>query len=259
MLPLLCESQLLAVIKRVRGRGGILMGNGPPFTRALLATGMPRMVETQHNDYWCYEGNLGPPLGYIDWASSFKAIVRVLRMACLPHGTNLNVEGDEITRHLFPFTPIELHAGYMLGQERIITTHSGNYGWPGQKVLVQVCHFDKDGKLTRTGFRTRIAAEARTALDVGTDEAAVLERLPVVVRSGRGSVSACQYGPEGLTLRAQAEQNLTFEIGSGAMTVKPGQRFRVTQGSATAIVTADKSGLVRVTCSDNTSLAVRPL
>ena len=259
MLPLLCESQLLAVIKRVRGRGGILMGNGPPFTRALLATRMPRMVETQHNDYWCYEGNLGPPLGYIDWASSFEAIVRVLRMACLPHGTNLNVEGDEITRHLFPFTPIELHAGYMLGQERIITLHSGNYGWPGQKVLVRVYHFDKDGKLTPTDARTRIASEARTALALGADEAAVLVRLPVAVRSGRGSVSVSAYGPEGLELAAKAERNLTFEIGSGAMTVKPGQRFRVTQGSATTTSTADKSGLVRVTCGGNTSLAVTPL
>jgi hypothetical protein len=259
MLPLLCETQLLAVINRVRGRGGILMGNGPPFTRAMLATRLPRMVETQHNDYWCYEGNLGPPLGYIDGANSLDAIVRALRMACLPHGTNLDSECDEITRHLFPFTPIELHAGYLLGKERIITTHSGTYGWPGERVLVQVCHFDKDGKLTPTDSRTRIASDARTALNVGTDEAAVLERLPVAVRSGRGSVSACQYGPEGLELMAQAEPNLTFEIGSGAMTVKPGQRFRVTQGSAATTATADRSGLVRVTCSAKSSLAVTPL
>jgi hypothetical protein len=48
-------------------------------------------------------------------------------------------------------------------------------------------------------------------------------------------------------------------LGDGAMTVKQGQWFRVPQGSAMTSDTADKSGLVRMTCGGNSSLAVTPL
>ena len=31
--------------------------------------------------------------------------------------------------HMFPFTPVELHAGWLVGKERIITTVSGSFVW----------------------------------------------------------------------------------------------------------------------------------
>ena len=34
-----------------------------------------------------------------------------------------------LTYYMFPFTPIELHEGYVIGEERIITAKSGLYGW----------------------------------------------------------------------------------------------------------------------------------
>lgn len=34
-----------------------------------------------------------------------------------------------ITDHAFPCTPIEIHAGYVIGKERIVTKKSGRYGW----------------------------------------------------------------------------------------------------------------------------------
>ena len=172
---LLGERHRLAVIERARQNDGFVMGNGPACTRALLASGVPRMVEIQHNDYWCYEGNLGTPLGYMSSRTDFGNVIRALQMACLPVGTRYDYP-HEISRYLFPFTPIELHAGYLLGRERIITLHSGSYGWPGESCRVAVRYFDRDGKLAKTDLPT--TPVARTTIQVAPGEAVVIERLP---------------------------------------------------------------------------------
>ena len=32
-----------------------------------------------------------------------------------------------ITTKMYPFTPVEIHSGWLLGRERILTTHSGEF------------------------------------------------------------------------------------------------------------------------------------
>lgn len=142
---LLGEAHRLAVIDIVKERGGVLLGNGPTGTKALLRTGVQRMVESQHNDYWTYEGNLQTPLGYISGYTAWKNYRRVLSMAALPVAIGIHQEHD-ISRHLFPFTPIELHYGYMLGRERIIALHDGNYGWDGN-FRYRLWIYDGEGKV----------------------------------------------------------------------------------------------------------------
>ena len=114
MTTLLGEGHRLAVIDRVRAKGGTLMGNGPSGTRALLDRKVQRMVEIQHNDHWCYGGNLDTPLGYAGCEPEFGNWIRALRLACFLVGTRYDYPYD-ISRYLFPFTPIELHSGYLLG------------------------------------------------------------------------------------------------------------------------------------------------
>lgn len=130
LTTLLAQSQRLTVVDLVQKRGGLVLGNGPTTNRALLATGIQRMVESQHNDYWSYEGNLQTPLGFIGDSTKFENYVRLFNLAMLPVAIGLD-QSHDISRHLFPFTPLELHAGYLLGKERIIATHDGNYGWDG--------------------------------------------------------------------------------------------------------------------------------
>ena len=71
---LLGEGHRMAVIDRVRAKGGTLMGNGPCATRKLLAKKPQRMVEIQHNDSWAYEGNLDSPLGYASSRMDFRQL-----------------------------------------------------------------------------------------------------------------------------------------------------------------------------------------
>ncbi len=172
---LLGESHRLAVIEKVRAGGGFIMGNGPAATRKMLQAGVQRMVEIQHNDTWCYEGNLDSPLGYASSRADFGNVTRALEMATLLVGTRLDYP-YEISRHLFPFTPIELHHGYLLGEERIITLHSGRYGWPGETVPATLRIFDKEGKLLQ---ETQVAAgpgEARVPIELDEGQVAVMAR-----------------------------------------------------------------------------------
>jgi hypothetical protein len=228
---LLGEGQRLAVIERVRKQGGTLMGNGPAFTRAILATGVPRMVEIQHNDAWCYEGNLGTPLGYMSSRMDFGNFVRALRLACLPVGTNYSY-AHEISRYLFPFTPIELHAGYLLGKERIVTLHPGSYGWKGQRCLVQVHHFDRDGKHTAADYPTTIGPEARTQVAPGEEEVVVLERLPIVVESSAENavVRQVRYTDKEVTLQVTAPKAATLRLTDGPFPVRTGLHYAAQLG-----------------------------
>ena len=162
---LLGEGQRLAVIDKVRAMGGELMGNGPPFTRAMLERRVQRMVEVQHNDVWCYEGNLDTPLGYASSRMDFGNFVRGVDLATLLVGTRYTY-AHEVSPHLFPFTPIELHRGYMLGQERIIATHSGNYGWYGEQTLAEALRFNTEGMIVENDFVTTIGDEARAAVEL---------------------------------------------------------------------------------------------
>ena len=171
---LLGEEHRLAVIDRTRAKGGTLMGNGPTTTRRLLERRVQRMVEIQHNDYWCHEGNLDSPLGYASSRRDFGNVTRALAMATLLVGTRLDYE-YETCRYTFPFTPIELHHGYLLGQERIITLHSGRYGWPGETVPCRLLLFDAEGRLRET--REVTAGPERVAVELGEGEVAILERV----------------------------------------------------------------------------------
>lgn len=50
-----------------------------------------------------------------------------------------------IINHMFPFTPVELHAGYLIGKERILTAKSGEFFWAhSNKPICRV--FDLKGK-----------------------------------------------------------------------------------------------------------------
>lgn len=243
------EGHRLAVIDRVRQLGGDLMGNGPTATKDILARKPQRMIEIQHNEVWNYEGDLQSPLGYAGGRMDFGNWLRGLKLAKLLVGTRYNYDYD-IPTYSFPLTPLEIHAGYLLGKERITASHSGNFGWAGERCLVQVRHFDKAGKLTTTDFPTTVTAqEARTKVDIADDEEAfVLVRLPVEFKPVKGSatVAGVDYSPQALKLTVTAPAGAALTVRSGELKLKPGQKLRVTVGGKAQSVKVDAKGVATV-------------
>ena len=261
---ILGEAHRLAVIDRVRSLGGDILGNGPCCTKKILSRKPQRMVEIQHNDGWFYQGNLNSPLGYAGGESprDLSWWIRSLKMATLLVGTSHDYEYD-ISRYTFPFTPIELHSGYLLGQERIITVHSGNYGWSGNRCLVQVRHFGKKGKLTNMDFPTTVASEARTKVELADGEALVLERLPVTVepKSGTAKVSGVSYSSDGLSFSLKAPDGAKVQVTNGTLSLAADRSMLVSTGGTCRELVVGKSGMLEfdVKSTETVKVEVKPM
>jgi hypothetical protein len=245
--PLVSAPFRRAVIRAVQDKNGLLLGNGPATTLDELHTSVQRMVEMWANDVYVYQGHLGTPLGFSGDYNDWKAMLRAFNFAMLPI-TGLRATGagkpfslpHEIMPHLFPFTPVELHAGYLLGRERIIATHSGNYGWRNERALAQVFRFDNNGKLKDASFVTTIGNEARTSVALAENEAVVLERVPLSLvptqprRDWNAEVSQLRYDARGASLKIKAPRGGVLTLKTGVLPLSNGTTVSVQIGSAAA-------------------------
>ena len=150
---LLQQAWKVNFVKYLRERGKVMLGNGGNMTRTLQQLHVPVFVEG-----WSTAAvislQLDTPLGYGAWDQSGNDRAR-LRMASrmLDHGGLLvtvvwpdKPVGLHYTKVMYPITPVELHAGVILGEERIITNRSGRFGWPDNSAA-QVYVFNGDGRL----------------------------------------------------------------------------------------------------------------
>jgi hypothetical protein len=128
----------------------------------------------------------------------------------------------------------------LLGKERIITIHDGSFGWSGERCLVQVHHFDRDGKRTGKGFTTAITREAKTKVEIPYGEAVVLERLPVTLtpEASQATVKEACYDGSGLSLSVRAPSRASLRIASGKFPIVPQQRLNAQIGDTRQLLTA---------------------
>ena len=67
-------------------------------------------------------------------AAYYEKFLRVLDYGCMFNPSSIatpvfaNIY-PTVTDHLYPATPMELHSGYIIAEERIITKKSGWFGW----------------------------------------------------------------------------------------------------------------------------------
>ncbi len=114
----------------------IMIGNGAPMTRTMTGLHFPRFIETGSVSN-LLRGQLYTPIGLGDHLSerSTQDCVNGMRRH-LNYGSlyyfyhdQVVVDDPSITEQMFPCTPIELHEGYIIAEERILTNTSGNFGW----------------------------------------------------------------------------------------------------------------------------------
>ncbi len=148
-----------AILKRVLAKGKLIMTNGQPVTRETQGLPVLRFTEGESDHFnpmdfidkkppifkcqtMCQLGCpmiLGQRIGYAKWYGSedqgrnfTKSIITALRNGLL-YCYYTNFPKGKVAygpvNHMFPFTPVELHEGYLIGKERIITCVSGKYVW----------------------------------------------------------------------------------------------------------------------------------
>jgi len=157
--PLYCQAYQVQQARRVLNAGKILIGNGPPLTETMTKIHFPRFVETSSATNLRY-AHLYCPLGLSspDRVESAEDIIPSIR-SHLDNGglwyyyckwDRVFLTHPTATAHMYPFTPIELHEGYLIGRERILTDRSGIFGW-NDKSRHRVFVYGRDGRLVE-GF-----------------------------------------------------------------------------------------------------------
>ena len=256
---LLSANWQLALANKSRKNNKPFLGNSPASTLSMITAKVMRMTETQFNDFWCYQSNLGSPLGWTyTHGFTFKSTIRTIRLGCLPVGVPLGSK-HEISRYLFPFTPIELHHGYLLGKERIITLHDGNYGWVEKPCLVQLHHFNSKGMLIKDNSPTIISKEGRTAVKLAKGEAMVLVRTPLEFKptAGTAKSSKLNYEKNKISLHLDAPEGGVLKINRGKFSLQNGttvkislaniiQSLKVENKSLRIIIPVDFSGDINI-------------
>ena len=136
----------------INRRGKLLVGNFSPETRSERKFRFPRFEET-YNSRWIALSHLYTPIQLGDmltYANTPKDMAADQRMALKRGALYYHYCGGtgcpSLTSKMFPFTPIELHGGWLVGKERILTAVSGEFGWRGESPEVDVFVFDELGR-----------------------------------------------------------------------------------------------------------------
>ena len=143
-----------ALVKRILGEGRPFVINGGPHTRTMVRHKFMAFTETGSITN-CRRMLLHSPVALGDHLTerveedAYHVMLAALDHGCLYswYATRVFPTHKTLTEHMFPFTPIELHSGYVIGQERIITKRSGLFGW-GDASACTAYVYDRTGRLT---------------------------------------------------------------------------------------------------------------
>jgi hypothetical protein len=125
-----------ALTRRMIDEGRPLTINGSPMIHSELQYHVPRVVETADIGRLS-KSHLFTPIALGDHitekseADCYRHMLRALDWGGLYYwySTTVTPTRPTLTSYMFPFTPIELHSGYLIGEERILTNRSGLFGW----------------------------------------------------------------------------------------------------------------------------------
>jgi len=168
-VTLISQPFRLALAKRIM-KDHVLIANGQPHTQTMTRLHFPRFVETGSISH-CATATLYSPIALGDHLTersegdAYHVMLRVLDFGCVYYWYNdLTVIPThiELTHYMFPITPVELHEGYIIGRERIITNRSGSFGW-GDSSRHEVHVFDDQGRES-PNFKTATVVHDGTTL-----------------------------------------------------------------------------------------------
>ena len=136
----------------VNKRKKLFIGNFSPETRSERRFKFPRFEET-YNSRWIALSHLYTPIQLGDmltYANTPKDMAADQRIALMRGALYYHYCGGTgcptLSSKMFPFTPVELHGGWLVGKERILTAVSGEFGWRGESPEVDVFVFDELGR-----------------------------------------------------------------------------------------------------------------
>ena len=274
-MQLISQPAHLALARRIKEKGGVVIANGGPATRKMSkAEGIIWFSESPSHGIL----NLSPTpisLGTERTTDVIGDIRQKLEHGALyyyyyPKWPAIIETHQMITTQMFPITIQEIYPGYIKGDERLITKNSGIYGWHGDEGLHFGYLYDENGTLTPNNFLTSIDSYGiRTKVALKDKEIAVLKKIPVAISTLKPiNLITQQYDEKGIQFTLSGEGEFEFKIRSGDFQIKSLTAYEITSsyfiiGAKTSdkkIVNSDKDGILSfsLTLSDNLQVKVEP-
>ncbi len=188
---LLTQEAMIAWCRKIWDKGGVVIANGVVPTRTICS--LPLITDKEVN-----EGpdvpllptpiTLGDPAVCGDEIGLYHDVLNKLRWGNLYFYYNEPrvLAYESLPQKMYPITVQEIHAGIVKGKERIITMHSGVYGWKDSRALVCAYRYDSRGHRIPANFLTTADSESvRTKVVLEENESAVLALLPIQITSSR--------------------------------------------------------------------------
>jgi hypothetical protein len=246
---LLSQDALVAFCRKIRDKGGVVIANGAVITRTIA-----RESYILH-DRECFAGpevHLSPTPMTLSLPSAISQERDIYRdvLDKLAWG-NLYVYYEEppltyssVPAQMYPIAFEEIHSGYVKGKQRLITTHSGLYGWHGDNQLHFAYLYDSRGMRIPHAFLTTVdSAGVRTQVDLAKDQCAVVKKIPLSIQSAAPvNLHISRYDDEAIELRASGTGPATLALRSGDFPVRPGAEYVLKTGTEQRRVVADAAG-----------------
>jgi hypothetical protein len=141
---LLAEKYQHQVLDELRAAGVWFLGNGQPCTLSFNRDTWPRFTEMDLNLRRASEAHLYSPLAYGRGAYTVEKLRERLDVGML-YCVTAPEDRLGIVGRFFPITPTELHAGWVKGEERIVTNRSGTFGWANERYRYRLWRYLKSG------------------------------------------------------------------------------------------------------------------
>jgi hypothetical protein len=183
-VTLISEPWRMRELKRCIEHGPFI-ANGQPHTRTVARLKFQRFVETASISS-CLKAILYSPIALGDHIGekteqdAYRWMLKALDYGCVYNWYSEGVATayPTLAAHMFPITPLELHEGYIIGRERIVTNTSGYFGW-GDGSTHEVHVYDETGREVEDFAAPLVTREGATftELRIAEDWSAAIIRL----------------------------------------------------------------------------------
>jgi hypothetical protein len=213
----------------INRRGKLMIGNFSPETRSERRFKFPRFEET-YNHRWVALSHLYTPIQLGDmltYRNTPRDMAADQRMALMRGALYYHYLGTTgcptLTSKMFPFTPVELHGGWLVGEERILTAVSGEFGWRGRRHLAEVFVFDGLGREV-AGYPSETAISKTgtvVRLELKRDHCAAIVKIPVDAEiSGDVRLGDISWKNGRLTCSVDGDGTVVFSAAGGGASEK---------------------------------------
>lgn len=143
----------LAMVRKIKASGREIMVNSMPLIRSIMDEHLMAFTETAQISN-CARGHVYTPIQLGNHLIGqdaerpeviYQQMLDGLDFGMLYYYYHIRYIPDHytLTQYMFPITPMELHKGYIIGKEKIITKVSGLYGWNDASWLTAHVYDDK--------------------------------------------------------------------------------------------------------------------